>query len=130
MTTPVPYVAYLELGDTPRLVAVGCVQCGARYLDGRAICAACGAEEFVTVPLPSEGHLHTFTIVHAAAPGIETPFIAAIIDCEGMLVPGRILGVPPEPDALRIGMPVRLVTYSVGVDGTGTEAVNYAFSPC
>ena len=47
----------------------------------------------------------------------------------GTSVPGKLLNVPPTPETVTLGMPLRLATYSLGTDAGGTEAVGYGFEP-
>jgi uncharacterized protein len=129
MSSQIPFVEYLRLGDAPHLVAHECTSCGARYLDRRNACAACFATSFTDVDVPTEGELVTFTIVALAAPGIPVPFVAGVVDCGGTRVPGNIVNVPPDPEHVHTGMKMRLTTFPVGVDSAGTEAINYGFEP-
>ena len=126
----IPFVDYLVLDDgDPHLVAHECTGCGARYFDRRNACAGCFGTDFVTVPITTEGEVRSFTIVTFAAPGVEVPFVAAVVDCDGTSVRGNIVNCPPDPDHVSLGMRVRLTTISVGTDDHGTEAVNFGFEP-
>jgi uncharacterized OB-fold protein len=125
----IPFVDYLVLGDRPHLVAHECSRCGARYFDRRNACAGCFGTEFTSVEIATEGVLRAFTIVTFAAPGVDVPFVAGVVDCEGTSVRGNIVNCPPDPDHVRLGMAVRLTTWVVGVDSNGVEAVNYGFEP-
>ena len=64
-----------------------------------------------------------------AAPGIPTPFVAAVIDCDGTSVRGNVIGTEPDPDHVKLGMKVKLATYVVGTDDEGTEAIGFGFEP-
>ena len=126
----IPFVDYLVLdGEHTHLVAQECTTCGARYFDRRNACAACFGTEFTTVDVATEGTVRSFSIVTFAAPGVEVPFVAAIVDCDGTSVSGNIINCPPDPDHVRLGMPVRLATHSMGTDDQGVEAVNFGFEP-
>jgi uncharacterized protein len=126
----VPMVDYLVLDDgEPHLVANECASCGARFFDRRNACAKCFATEFTTVPIATEGTVRAFTIVAFAAPGVPTPFVAAVIDCDGTQVRANLTNVEPDPEHVRSGMDVRLTTYSLGEDSEGTTAVGFAFEP-
>lgn len=127
--TQVAHVEYLRLGDRPHLVTNECTSCGARFFDRRNACASCFATEFRQVELPTEGEVRAFTIVAMAAPGVPVPFAAAIVDCGGTSVRGNIVNTPPDPEHLRLGMKVRLVTTTIGADSEGTEAVGFGFEP-
>lgn len=129
MADQIPFVDYLVLGDDPHLVANECTSCGARFFDRRNACAGCSGTDFKQVDIPTQGTLKTFTIVSFAAPGIEVPFVSAIVDCDGTSVRTNLVNVEPSPEHVKLGMPVKLTTFAVGKDGQGTEAVNFGFEP-
>jgi uncharacterized OB-fold protein len=129
MTSQVPLVDYLVLGDEPHLVAYECASCGARFFDRRNACAKCFGTEFARVPIGTEGVLRTFTIVAYAAPGIPVPFVSGVIDCDGTSVRGNIINTEADPEHVHTGMKVRLATYSLGTDDNGTEAIGFGFEP-
>jgi uncharacterized OB-fold protein len=129
MAKQIPLVDYLVLGDHPHLVAHECTSCGARYFDRRNACASCGRTEFSPVEIPTEGEVRAFTIVAFAAPGIPTPFVAAMVDCGGTSVRANLINVPPDPEHVSLGMQVRLATEVVGTDDEGTEAIGFGFEP-
>jgi uncharacterized OB-fold protein len=126
----VPLVEYLVLDDgDPHLVAHECTACRARFFDRRNACASCFGTDFTTVEISTHGILRTFTIVAFAAPGVEVPFVSGVIDCDGTSVRGNLRNVEPDAEHVHTGMPVRLTTYSLGLDDHGTEAVGFAFEP-
>jgi uncharacterized OB-fold protein len=125
----IPFVDYLVLGDDPHLVANECTGCGARYFDRRNACASCFGTNFQQVDVATEGELRSFTIVAFAAPGVEVPFVAGVIDCDGTSVRANVINCPPDPDHVELGMKLRLATYSMGVDDNGTEAIGFGFEP-
>ena len=129
MPAQIPLVDYLVLGDRPHLVAHECTACGARYFDRRNACASCGGTAFGTAEIATEGTLRTFTIVTFAAPGIPTPYVAGVVDCGGTSVRANIVNVEPTPEAVSLGMAVRLTTFPIGADSEGTEAVGFGFEP-
>jgi uncharacterized protein len=126
----IPFVEYLVLDDgEPHLVAQQCTKCGARFFDRRNACASCFNEEFTSVKIPTEGEVRAFTIVAFAAPGVEVPFVAAIVDCGGTSVRGNVINCPPDPEHITLGMRVKMTTTSMGTDSQDVEAINYAFEP-
>ena len=131
MGKQIPIVDYLVLDDgAPHLVANACKQCGALYFDRRTACAKCGRREFGKKKLGTEGSLRAFTIVHRAAPGIPAPYVSAIVDLEGGgVVKANVVDTDANPDNIKLGMPVRLTTFSVGTDDEGTDAVAFGFAP-
>lgn len=130
MPAQVPLVAYLVLGEHPHLVARQCRGCGARFFDRRNACASCGGQAgFDDVELADEGVLRTFTVVSVAAPGVPVPYAAGVIDLAGTSVRANLVNVKPDPDQLRLGMRVRLRTFSMGSDTEGAEAIGFGFEP-
>ena len=126
----IPLVAYLVLEPEPHLAAQQCSGCGARFFDRRNACGACGARSFAPAAVATTGHVRAFSIVHRAAPGVAVPFVSAIVEADdGTTVRANLLEVPPDPAAVPLGMPVRLVTYPVGVDSAGTECIAFGFAP-
>jgi uncharacterized OB-fold protein len=126
----IPFVDYLVLDDgDPHLVARECTSCGARYFDRRNACARCFGTDFTTVQIATEGEVRSFTIVTFAAPGVEVPFVAAVVDCDGTSVKGNIINCPPDPEHVKLGKLVRLATNSMGTDDNGVEALNFGFEP-
>ena len=129
-TTPaVPIVDYLTLGASPHLTANECAACQARFFDRRNACANCGGRTFRRVTVATEGEVRAFTIVALAAPGIAVPFVSAVVDCGGTSVRTNIINVAADPEHVRLGMRVRLATYSLGSDAKGTEAIGFGFEP-
>ena len=125
----VPLVDYLVLGDDPHLRANECTGCKARYFDRRNACASCFETDFAEVTIPNEGIVTAFTIVAHAAPGIPTPFVAAVVDCGGTSVRGNVINTEPDDEHVTLGMSVRLATYSLGNDDRGTEAIGFGYEP-
>ena len=129
MPKHIPLVDYLVLEPEPHLQANECTSCGARFFDRRNACASCFATEFKKVDIATNGELRAFTIVSMAAPGIKTPFVAGVVDCDGTSVRGNIVNVEPTPEQVHVGMKVRLVTEPIGTDSEGTEAIGFGFEP-
>jgi uncharacterized OB-fold protein len=127
--TRIPLVDYLALEPEPHLVAQECAQCGARYFDHRDACASCFEADFRAVEIPTEGEVTAFTIVSYAPPGVDAPFVAAIVDCGGTPVRANLVDVEPSPEQVTLGMKVRLTTHSLGTDSAGTEAIGFGFAP-
>jgi uncharacterized OB-fold protein len=60
---------------------------------------------------------------------VPVPFVSATIDCGGTSVRGNLVDVDADPQHVKLGMPVRLTTYSMGADDNGTEAIAFGFAP-
>ena len=131
MGKQVPIVGYLALDDgPPHLVAWEAVGSGALYFDRRNADANQGGTEFKRRKLESTGKVRSFTIGHRTVPGVPAPYVSALVDLDGGgVVKGNIVGVPPDPEHVKLGMPVRMITFVAGTDDDGTEAVAFAFEP-
>jgi uncharacterized OB-fold protein len=129
MTASVPIVEYLVLGERPHLAAQQCTKCGAHYFDRRDACASCFGVEFTAAEVSTSGTLETFTIVAVAAPGVKVPFVAGVVDCDGVSVRANIVNVDPSAEAVRLGMPLHLTTFPIGTDDNGVTAVGFGFEP-
>jgi uncharacterized OB-fold protein len=132
MANQIPVVSYLVLDDgNPHLVAQECENCGALYFGRRNACSRCfKAGPFKDRTLESTGSIRGFTIVQRAAPGVKAPYVSALVDLDGGgHVKANIVNTEPTPENIKLGMPVRLTTYSLGTDDEGTEAVAFGFEP-
>ena len=131
MGRQVPIVDYLVLDEgAPHLVAHSCESCGALYFDRRNACAKCGKTSFGRKKLGGKGTVKSFTIVARAAPNVKVPYVSAIVDLEGGgVVKTNIVNIEPDPEHMRLNMPVRMTTFVAGVDDDGTEAVAFGFEP-
>jgi uncharacterized OB-fold protein len=128
----IPVVNYLDLsGDAPVLVAEKCSSCGALYFGRRSACEHCFSPgPFERQELARTGSVKTFTIVQRATPGLKAPYVSAVVALDGGgFVKANVINVPPTPETIKTGMPVRLTTFSVGTDDEGTEAIAFAFEP-
>ncbi|MEQ8841300.1 MAG: OB-fold domain-containing protein [Acidimicrobiales bacterium] len=126
----VPLVDYLRLGARPYLSANECTNCGARFFDRRNACANCGQREFKKARVRNGAKLKAFTIVHRAAPGIPAPYVSAIVETDdGTTVRSNVVNCDPTPEAVNLGMKLKLTTYPIGKDDEGTEAVAFGYEP-
>lgn len=129
-----PIVPFLRLGEggaAAQLVGKKCAACDAVYLGTRVACSKCGtAASFTEIPLGTRGTLWTYSIVHQSFPGVETPYVAAVVDLpEGVSVRCNIVDVSPDPAALAFGMPVEMVTRKVREDKDGNDVIAFFFCP-
>ena len=124
-------VDYLVIDDgDPHLRARVCTACGAHYFDRRNACARCGGQSFETQTVSNEGVVRAFSIVHRAAKGVAAPYVSAVVDLDGGgQVKSNVVGCDPTPEAVTLGMRVRLTTYTAATDDRGTEAVAFGFEP-
>ncbi|MDA1076732.1 MAG: Zn-ribbon domain-containing OB-fold protein [Proteobacteria bacterium] len=135
MSDPLPAVNFLKLpkdGD-PYLEGHKCGSCGATYLGERTVCSKCGTRDQITpVTLPTNGKLYSYSIVHRSFPGIDVPYISAIVDLEdGTAIKGNLIKVDPDPAKIEFGMPVEVVfDDALGrKDKEGNSYISYFFQP-
>jgi uncharacterized OB-fold protein len=132
---PLPVVEWLKLpeGGAPYLEGHKCQSCGAVFLGERAVCSKCGARgKLSPVRLANTGSLYVYSIVHRSFPGIEVPYVSAIVDLDGGgTVKGNLINIDPDPEKIRPGMPVEVV-YKDALgrkDREGNAYVSYFFQP-
>ena len=132
---PLPAVAYLKIPDAgePYLEGHRCSNCGATFLGARANCSKCGARDNMgTIRLSNKGELYAYCIVHRSFPGIEVPYVSAIVDLEGGgTVKGNLINVEPDPAKIDFGMSVEVV-YDDALgrrDSDGNAYLSYFFQP-
>jgi uncharacterized OB-fold protein len=134
MASPLPVVPFLKIpaeGD-PYLEGEKCKSCGAIFLGERTTCSSCGtSEQFAATKLSNQGELYVYSIVHRSFPGIEVPYVSAIVDLEGGgTVKGNLINIDPDPEKVKMGMPVEVV-YQIAPrkDADGNEYLTYYFQP-
>ncbi len=133
-SAPLPVVPYLKIPESgdPYLEGQECQSCGAIFLGERSVCAKCGARDQMKAKrLSNRGDLYVFSIVHRSFPGIEVPYVSAIVDLEGGgTVKGNLVGIEPSPEHVKMGMPVDVI-YQIAPrkDRDGNEYLTYYFQP-
>ena len=133
-TKPRPVVDFLRMPDdgAPYLEGHRCGACGAVFLGERKVCSKCMARDRIeAVKLSDRGTLYVYSIVHRSFPGIEVPYVSAVVDLEGGgTVKGNLIDVEPDPEKIRMGMPVRVVFKDAGrKDREGNSYLSYFFAP-
>jgi uncharacterized OB-fold protein len=86
--------------------------------------------------LENEGEVWVYTIVHQSFPGIETPFVGAIVDVpvQGhpdlkVAVRANLADIEPDPANVQMGMKVRLRARVARKDREGNDVVIAEFVP-
>ena len=132
---PLPVVPWLKDAGTndPWLEGYKCGNCGAVFLGERATCSSCGArDQMSSQRLSSKGKLYSFSIVYRSFPGIDVPYISAIVDLEGGgTVKGNLINIEPDPAKLKFDMPVEVVFEDAlgRKDKDGNSYISYFFQP-
>ena len=132
---PLPAVEYLKLPEDsdPYLEGHECGACGAIFLGERNVCSKCFARDRMQAKkLANTGKLYVYSVVHRSFPGIEVPYVSAIVDLDGGgTVKGNLTGVDPDPAKIKMGMPVKVV-YKDALgrkDRDGNSYISFFFEP-
>lgn len=90
-----------------------CDDCGKGVFYPRGICPHCFSSSLTWKSVSGKGQIHAFTIIHRHPnPAFQAavPYVVALIELEeGVRMMSNIVGVPPEPDRVKIGTPVEVV---------------------
>ena len=137
MSEPTPQTptiaAYLRQEDgQPYLAGSKCRACGHVFVGDRKVCARCTSrDQMESIHLAETGKLYVHTVVYRSFPGVETPFIDAIVDLDdGAHLKGTLLGVEPDPSRIPFGLPVKVVyRQAEPVNKPGVPYLTFAFEP-
>ena len=130
-----PVVEYLKLpeGEAPYLEGHKCSECGSIFLGERNVCSNCFARDSMqSIKLNNTGKLYSYSIVFRSFPGIEVPYISAIVDLDGGgTVKGNLIDCEPDPDKISFDMPVEVIfDDALGrKDKDGNSYISYFFKP-
>jgi uncharacterized OB-fold protein len=127
----VPFLKIPESGD-PHLEGSRCKSCSAVFLGERSTCSSCGArDQMETMELANKGELYVYSIVFRSFPGIDVPYVSAIVDLEGGgTVKGNLINIDPDPEKIKMGMPIEVIYQKAPrKDAEGNEYLTYYFQP-
>ena len=130
-----PVVDYLKLPDNedPYLEGHKCKKCSSIYLGERNVCSSCFSREGMeAIKLSNTGKLYSYSIVFRSFPGIDVPYISAIVDLDGGgTVKGNLIDCDPDPEKIEFDMPVEVVfDDALGrKDSEGNSYISYFFKP-
>ena len=132
---PLPVVEYLKLpedGD-PYLEGHQCGDCNSIFLGEREVCSSCTARgKIEPIKLSNKGKLYSYSITFRSFPGIDVPYISAIVDLEGGgTIKGNLIDCEPDPEKIEFDMPVEVVfDDALGrKDAEGNSYISYFFKP-
>lgn len=129
---PVTDYVKLPANGEPYLEGHKCGNCGTVFIGARHVCSKCFArDKMEAVKLPNKGKLYSYTIVYRSFPGVEVPFVSAVVDIEGGgTVKGNLINIEPDPDQIKMGMDVDVVFKDAGrTDKQGNHYISYFFQP-
>jgi uncharacterized OB-fold protein len=116
-----------ESDGSVRLVGGRCADCGTLFFPSAHVCPECMSEAVMAADLASDGTLYSWSVVHVAPRGWNTPYIAGYVDLsDGIRVFAHIAGT--DASSLEMDMPVSLTTAILGEDD-GVPVESYAFTP-
>ena len=130
-----PVVDYLKLPENgdPFLEGHKCSKCGAIFLGERKVCSSCFSRDSLeAIKLNNTGKLYSYSIVCRSFPGIDVPYISAIIDLDGGgTIKGNLINVEPDPEKIKFDMPVEVIfDDALGrKDADGNSYISYFFKP-
>lgn len=130
-----PVVDYLKLPENgdPFLEGHKCSKCGAIFLGERKVCSSCFSRDSLeAVKLNNTGKLYSYSIVCRSFPGIDVPYISAIVDLDGGgTIKGNLIDVEPDPEKIKFDMPVEIIfDDALGrKDADGNSYISYFFKP-
>ena len=132
---PLPAVDYLKIPDSgePYLQGSQCQNCGAIFLGTRPVCSKCATRDAMeTIRLGETGTLYSYAIVYRSFPGIDVPFVSAVVDLDdGGTLKGNLVDMEPDPESIPFGMPVRVVYRDAlgRKDRDGNSYLSFFFVP-
>jgi uncharacterized OB-fold protein len=103
---------FWEAAKRRKLVIQRCSDCGRHYFYPRPLCPHCWSRNVQWVECSGRGRLHTFVINQRPPRNFPAagPFVIGIVELEeGARLLTNIVGVAPDPQAVRCDMPVEVV---------------------
>ncbi len=96
-----------------KLMIPKCESCGKPFFYPRVLCPSCGSRSITWIQASGRGRLHSFEIAHQIlnkAFKVKTPVVLAMVELEeGPRMLTNLVGVTPDPTAIRCDMPVEVV---------------------
>jgi uncharacterized OB-fold protein len=109
-------------------VAGRCTRCGKLIFPAPEFCPDCAHGDIEAAELPQVGRLYTWSVVHAARPGWNAPFVLGYVDLGPDV---RVLAhiVDADPNELAIDMRVKVRGRSTAAGSGGHEGPAFEFVP-
>lgn len=108
----------------PTLVGGVCRSCGALAFPYTPICSSCMSEEIERAPMPGQGTLYSFTVVHVGPKNWAKPYAVGYIDLDnGVRVFSHLRG------SVAIGQTAELAVAEIGKNAEGVPITTFVFQP-
>jgi hypothetical protein len=115
------------------LSGLKCKGCNSIFLEDRSSCGKCFARDcFVELKLANTGKLYSYSIVHRSFPGVDVPYISAIVDLDGGgTVKGNLVDVDVDPQNISFDMKVKIIFKDAlgRKDKDGNSYISFFFAP-
>ena len=115
------------------LSGLKCKGCNSIFLEDRSSCGKCFARDcFVELKLANTGKLYSYSIVHRSFPGVDVPYVPAIVDLDGGgTVKGNLVDVDLDPKNISFDMKVKIIFKDAlgRKDKDGNSYISFFFAP-
>lgn len=125
---PGPRIGRWEVGEDGDVTLLGnrCRACGETTFPERASCPRCRSTDLQPARIAGPGRLLSWTVVHQAPAGFQTPFAVGYV-----ILPGDVVVLAPidaAHDRLTKGLALR-ITEGPTAEGAAGPVVSYRFAP-
>ena len=115
------------------LMGLQCKSCNSIFMDERTSCGKCFARDaFAELKLANTGKLYSYSIVHRSFPGIDVPYVSAIVDLDGGgTIKGNLIDVKMNPEDITFDMKIKVVFRDAlgRKDQEGNSYMSFFFAP-
>ena len=115
------------------LMGLQCKSCNSIFVDERTSCGKCFARDaFAELKLANTGKLYSYSIVHRSFPGIDVPYVSAIVDLDGGgTIKGNLIDVKMNPEDITFDMKIKVVFRDAlgRKDQEGNSYMSFFFAP-
>ena len=115
------------------LSGLQCKNCKSIFIGERSSCGKCFSNNaLMEIKLGNTGRLYSYSIVHRSFPGVDVPYISAIVDLDGGgTIKGNLVGIEANPDNIEFDMQLKVIFKDAlgRKDKEGNSYVSYFFEP-
>lgn len=115
------------------LSGLKCKSCNSIFLEDRSSCGKCFARDcFDELKLANTGKLYSYSIVHRSFPGVDVPYVSAIVDLDGGgTIKGNLVDVDVDPLNISFDMNVKIIFKDAlgRKDKDGNSYISFFFAP-